>query len=241
MLGLGITNGRPQACAVRWRSQPTTGTTESEPPLPSGLPSRSKKYARISPSVSAWRMGSGSSPTNERNPSRCGAPSSVRGSPEMGFGRSRTSVCSEQRRPDVRVVAGAHVREIDDEQIDLGELLARRYELFAGLSVEADDAERRFGDLAAFDGLFRLRVGIESVLGREHEANVSAELTEHGERVATAAVHRGGVSQHAHARFAQAPRQAARRGEVESCQQGQRDALLTLRGSLRGNPRMGRK
>ena len=139
----------------------------------------------------------------------------------------------KQRRPDVRVVSRAHVREVDDQEVDLREVLAFRHEVLARLAVEAHDSESRFGDLARFDRFLGLRVGFEPVFRSENEADVRAELGEHRERVAASSIDGGSVREHADARFTQPPRQRAGGGEIESGQESHDPELLKLRGSLR--------
>ena len=84
---------------------------------------RRARHATISPSVSPWRIGIGSSPTNDRKRACCKRPSSVSRAPPIGFGRSSTTTrtprfaharSAQHRRPDERVVARADVLQVDE-------------------------------------------------------------------------------------------------------------------------------
>ena len=132
----------------------------------------------------AWRIGSGSSPTNDRKPSR------LRRALERSRDRRRSDWAiehdgvdarvargtrREQRRPDVRVVAGAHVREVDDQDVDLRELLASsardpRASCRRGSRLGAPASRR---PRSRVDRLLGLRVGVEPVLRRENERGVA--------------------------------------------------------------------
>ena len=76
------------------------------------------------------------------------------------------------------------------------------------LTIGADQRLSPWSPFELGDRFLRLGVGVEAVLGREDQRGRDAELLEHRQRVAPAAIDRRGVGQHADPRSAQPPPQA---------------------------------
>ncbi len=95
----------------------------------------------------------------------------------------------EQDGPHERVVAGAHVREVDHQHIDQRQMLGLGHELFKGLAIQADDG--RTGRAIGGPGHAHhvLRLAAVSVLRAEEDFGRNAQGFEHRCRVQEGAIH----------------------------------------------------
>ena len=208
MFGDGSTKGRSQPVACSSRSSPATPSTRR---ASAGSPSTSARQATISPSVSACRTGIGLEPDEGAVLARLPAPLEARQVAAERVGTvedehadpgARARADGEHGGPDEGVVARADVLQVDDEQVEAGEVLGARGQLLEALAVEAADrGAERVARVRHADHV--LRLAAVAVLGPEDEVDLHAQRVEDVARVHETAIDGGGVRQEADAQGAQ--------------------------------------